>query len=127
MWAACDLAMYIINSKIGICDNDTFSAQIELPAMYYKPPPNENFQNTAVYIPSDMYAIAAPLLPSNKKLPPAGVGAANKANDTATMRTIEKRAADQLDLSEMEPTNNQRVSMKSLKVAKVISTIHCAE
>ncbi|XP_022228919.2 sister chromatid cohesion protein PDS5 homolog B [Drosophila obscura] len=62
MWALCDLAMYIIDSKMGHIsesNSNTFSMPLALPEMYYKQPAAANFQNNEVYIPLDVYTLGA--------------------------------------------------------------------
>ncbi|KAH8402050.1 hypothetical protein KR009_009482 [Drosophila setifemur] len=61
MWALCDLAMYIIDSKFSMYDGNTntFSMPLALPEMYYKQPAVANFQNNEVYIPLDVYTLGA--------------------------------------------------------------------
>jgi len=61
MWALCDLAMYIIDSKFSPFDanTSTFSMPLALPEMYYKQPAVANFQNNEVYIPLDVYTLGA--------------------------------------------------------------------
>lgn len=72
MWACCDLANYIICSKMGQCDltpNKTFNVPIKLPPLYYQKPPLdiEGFlPNTAIYIPYDMYSLIGTLGPAKK-------------------------------------------------------------
>lgn len=61
MWALCDLAMHIIDAKVGQCDGNSsaFSMPLALPEMYYKLPAVANFQNNEVYIPLDVYTLGA--------------------------------------------------------------------
>lgn len=60
MWALCDLAMHIIDAKVGQCDGNSsaFSMPLTLPEMYYKLPA-ANFENNEVYIPLDVYTLGA--------------------------------------------------------------------
>lgn len=53
MWTTCDLAMHIINTKLGVCNDRDFASTIHLPEMYYKAVPN--FQNRKIYIPSSIF------------------------------------------------------------------------
>lgn len=96
MWACCDLANYIICSKIGQCDltpNKTFDVPLKLPPLYYQHPPpgTEGFPNTKTYIPFDMYNLVQTL--SIKKntnaLKPTTSGQGNSVKTVAA----EKRAA----------------------------------
>lgn len=61
MWALCDLAMHIIDAKVGQCDGNSsaFSMPLALPEMYYKLPAVANFQNNEIYIPLDVYTLGA--------------------------------------------------------------------
>lgn len=63
MWAACDLAHYIIYTKMGVnasemaVNNSVFAVPIQLPSLYYKtvPPNTKGFPNTEIYLPEDTY------------------------------------------------------------------------
>lgn len=71
MWACCDLANFIICSKIGQCDltpNKTFNVPIKLPPLYFQEPPpkTEGFPNTKIYIPFDVYSLITTLGPIKK-------------------------------------------------------------
>uniref|UniRef100_A0A0A1XF21 Sister chromatid cohesion protein PDS5 homolog B-B n=2 Tax=Zeugodacus cucurbitae TaxID=28588 RepID=A0A0A1XF21_ZEUCU len=118
MWAACDLALYIINSKIGdgSTSSNSFPVQIHLPEMYYKPMDKPG-NNTKVYIPLDTYTLASSPIsaaskltssttvsaPVVKKLTTSAAGSAN-----LTLRLVgEKRTADHLPSNENSPTNAQ--------------------
>ncbi|XP_067627164.1 sister chromatid cohesion protein PDS5 homolog B isoform X2 [Eurosta solidaginis] len=105
MYALCDLAFYIINSKIGdgSTSSNSFSVQIQLPEMYYKPS-GKSGNNTKVYIPLDTYTLAStPISTVAKKI------ASTAASSTSlTMRLVgEKRPADHLPSNENSPTNAQ--------------------
>ncbi|KAH8252376.1 hypothetical protein KR038_010787 [Drosophila bunnanda] len=84
MWALCDLAMYIIDSKFSPFDGNTttFSMPLALPEMYYKQPSVANFQNNEVYIPLDVYTVGAK---------PSGKGG---ATTTSRAATASKRPAE---------------------------------
>lgn len=94
MWACCDLANYIICSKMGQCDltpNKTFNVPITLPPLYFQEPPPEadGFPNTEIYIPFDTYSLIT-TLGTNKKtnaLKPTTSGG------QTTIKTAEKRPA----------------------------------
>ncbi|XP_036333195.1 sister chromatid cohesion protein PDS5 homolog B isoform X1 [Rhagoletis pomonella] len=133
MWAACDLALYIINSKIGDGSSsaNSFSVQIQLPEMYYKPldkPGND----LKVYIPLDTYTLASsPISGTTKINTSAAVSTVVKkfgtpAASSTTMRLVgEKRAADHLPSNENSPTNSQdnTVTYEESKVESNASSI----
>lgn len=63
MWAICDLAIFTINNKTGVCDTREFKSSIHLPEMYYKSLPD--FHNQKIYIPMDFLEV----YPSDRKKP----------------------------------------------------------
>lgn len=99
MWALCDLAMYIIDSKFSPFDGNTttFSMPLALPEMYYKQPSVANFQNNDIYIPLDVYTV--------------GAKSSSKSGATATSRaaTVSKRPAEPASILDDE---NPQVSSK---------------
>uniref|UniRef100_A0A1B0AGA6 Uncharacterized protein n=1 Tax=Glossina pallidipes TaxID=7398 RepID=A0A1B0AGA6_GLOPL len=107
MWAACDLANYIICSKMGSCDllpNKRFLASIQLPSMYFKPPPPnaEGFPNTKIYIPYDTYSLITTTLTTTKKISVALKPTGSGCND---QRAGEKRPSS----NDHYPTINQKI------------------
>lgn len=99
MWAACDLAMYIINQKAGVCDTRDFSAKIHLPEMYFKPM-EKSFVNTKIYIPLDIYTIALGSKSTINTTKKTTSGASTAVTAAA------KRAADNMTLNEVSPRNS---------------------
>lgn len=95
MWALCDLAMYIIDSKFSPFDGNTstFSMPLALPEMYYKEPAVANFQNNDVYIPLDVYTLGAK---STSK-------AAATAMTTSRAAVAPKRPAEQSIMDDENP------------------------
>lgn len=118
MWAACDLALYIINSKIGdsSTSSNSFPVTIHLPEMYYKPLDKPD-NHTKVYIPLDTYTLASgPISAASKITSSTAVSApvVKKVNTSAassanlTLRLVgDKRTADHLPSNENSPTNAQ--------------------
>ncbi|EDW47482.1 sister chromatid cohesion protein PDS5 homolog B [Drosophila sechellia] len=98
MWALCDLAMYIIDSKFSPFDGNTstFSMPLALPEMYYKQPAVANFQNNDVYIPLDVYTLGAK---STSK-------AAATAMTTSRAAVAPKRPAEQSIMDDENPQEN---------------------
>ncbi|XP_037953062.1 sister chromatid cohesion protein PDS5 homolog B-B [Teleopsis dalmanni] len=102
LWAACDLAMYIINSKTGHCDsamNTAFSVDIQLPAMFYKPHSTNDFQNQKIYIPLDIYSIGT--TNSKTKL------VSSTHSSIATTRLAENIITDHISIHENSSSNMQ--------------------
>lgn len=89
MWALCDLAMHIIDAKVGQCDGNSsaFSMPLALPDMYYKLPATANFQNTEIYIPLDVYTLGV-------KGGKASASTSKASSATATKRTAELAILD---------------------------------
>ncbi|EDW00733.1 sister chromatid cohesion protein PDS5 homolog B [Drosophila grimshawi] len=85
MWALCDLAMHIIDAKVGQCDGNSsaFSMPLALPEMYYKLPAVANFQNTEIYIPLDIYTLSAKTSKASATMTTAG----SHVNAAASKRT----------------------------------------
>lgn len=54
MWAVCDIAIHLIFTKSNSYDTRDFSLDARIPSMYYQVQPDD-FQNTRIYIPPDMY------------------------------------------------------------------------
>ncbi|XP_030387208.1 sister chromatid cohesion protein PDS5 homolog B [Scaptodrosophila lebanonensis] len=97
MWALSDLAMHIIDAKIGQCESakGTFSMPLQLPDMYFKQPADPNFQNTEIYIPLDIYTLGE------------GIPRTSKAPTNATLgRNVEKRNSDVLMLEDDNSQEN---------------------
>lgn len=99
--------MYIINSKVGNCELNNFSAEIHLPTMYYKSV-SADFQNTKIYIPLDIYSIESKTATGTSK---KGVYTIMPTTSKTTIRVVgEKRAAatdPMTTLNENSPTNAQ--------------------
>lgn len=55
MWAICDIAIHLIHTKSNNYDTRDFSLDARIPPMYYQAQPDD-FQNTRIYIPPDMYS-----------------------------------------------------------------------
>lgn len=89
MWALCDLAMHIIDAKVGQCDGNSsaFSMPLALPDMYYKLPATANFQNNEIYIPLDVYTLGV-------KGVKASASTSKASSATATKRTAELAILD---------------------------------
>lgn len=54
MWAICDIAMHLIYTKSTNYDTRDFPLDARIPEMYFQPQDDE-FENSALYIPADMY------------------------------------------------------------------------
>lgn len=55
MWAICDIAIHLIHTKSNNYDTRDFSLDARIPPMYYQAQ-SDDFENTRVYIPPDMYS-----------------------------------------------------------------------
>lgn len=58
MWAICDIAIHLIHSKSNNYDTRDFSLDARIPPMYYQAQPDD-YQNTRIYIPPDMYTTSS--------------------------------------------------------------------
>lgn len=58
MWAICDIAMHIIYTKSTNYDTRDFPLDARIPSMYFQIQP-EDFQNTNIFIPADLYTASA--------------------------------------------------------------------
>lgn len=58
MWAICDIAMHVIYTRSTNYDTRDFSLDSRIPSMYFQVQP-DNFQNTHIYVPPDMYTATA--------------------------------------------------------------------
>jgi sister chromatid cohesion protein PDS5 len=54
MWAICDLAQYLIMTKVVTLDIREFPLEARIPSMYFQAQ-SEEFQNTRFYLPVDIY------------------------------------------------------------------------
>lgn len=107
MWALCDLAMHIIDAKVGQCDGNSsaFSMPLALPDMYYKLPATPNFQNNEIYIPLDLYTLGV-------KGGKASASTSHASSAAATKRTAE--------LAIMDDENSQ-VSCKCCTTFRIVN------
>lgn len=55
MWAICDIAMHLIYTKSTNYDTRDFPLNARIPSMYFQEQP-EAFQNTKLFIPTELYA-----------------------------------------------------------------------
>ena len=105
MWACCDLANYVICSKMGQCDltpNKTFNVPIKLPPMYFQEPPNEAvgfLPNTKIYIPYDMFSLITTLGPA-KKLTNALKPTTSGSQSTIKTNADKRPASDHLTIDQ---------------------------
>ncbi|ALC42216.1 pds5 [Drosophila busckii] len=101
MWALCDLAMHIIDAKVGQCDDNSsaFSIPMALPELYYKQPPG-SFTNNKIYLPLDVYTLGANTKSSSKTSASTTTAAAHAAAAGS------KRAAE-LSLMDDDGENSQ--------------------
>lgn len=58
MWAICDIAMHILYTKATNYDTRDFPLDARIPSMYFLAQPDD-FQNTAFYIPTELYVASA--------------------------------------------------------------------
>lgn len=58
MWAICDIAMNIIYTKATNYDTRDYPLDARIPSMYFQAQPDD-FQNTAIYIPAEIYHASA--------------------------------------------------------------------
>lgn len=54
MWAVCDIAMHLIYTKSTNYDTRDFPLDARIPEMYFQPQDDE-FENSRLYIPANMY------------------------------------------------------------------------
>lgn len=54
MWAICDIAMHLIYTKSTTYDTREFPLEARIPSMYYQAQ-TEDFQNSRIYLPSELY------------------------------------------------------------------------
>ncbi|TMW43650.1 hypothetical protein DOY81_011270 [Sarcophaga bullata] len=105
MWACCDLANYVICSKMGQCDltpNKTFNIPIKLPPMYFQEPPNDAvgfLPNTKIYIPYDMFSLITTLGPA-KKLTNALKPTTSGSQSTIKTNADKRPASDHLTIDQ---------------------------
>lgn len=55
MWAVCDLAMVLLNTKSTTFELKEFIAEARIPTMYFKRHEDPMFVNTRHYLPPEMY------------------------------------------------------------------------
>ncbi|KAH8420967.1 hypothetical protein KR222_000167 [Zaprionus bogoriensis] len=113
MWALCDLAMHIIDAKLGQCDGNSsaFSMPLALPEMYYKLPATANFQNNEIYIPLDVYTLGAKA--TNK-----ASASTSPASAAGTKRTAELAIMDDENSQENNLFDNIRAADTTEPMAK---------
>lgn len=66
MWAICDIALGLILTKVNTYDGRDFPVDARIPSMYFQAQP-EDFHNTRLYIPDDMYNLTGSSSSSTKK------------------------------------------------------------
>uniref|UniRef100_A0A1I8NDQ3 Uncharacterized protein n=1 Tax=Musca domestica TaxID=7370 RepID=A0A1I8NDQ3_MUSDO len=113
LWACCDLANYIICSKMGQCDltpNKTFNVPITLPPLYFQEPPPDaaGFPNTNIYIPFDTYSIIT-TLGTNKKVTNA-LKPTTSGGQSSIIKSAEKRPASD-HLSSIDQNSLENASL----------------
>lgn len=54
MWAVCDIALGLILTKVNTYEGREFLVDARIPSMYFQVQ-SEDFHNTRLYIPEDMY------------------------------------------------------------------------
>jgi sister chromatid cohesion protein PDS5 len=62
MWAICDLAQYLILTKVVTLDIREFPLEARIPSMYFQAQP-EDFHNMEYFLPTNIYDYS-----TNKKL-----------------------------------------------------------
>lgn len=66
MWAICDVALGLILTKVNTYDGRDFPVDARIPSMYFQTQ-SEDFHNTRLYIPEDMYNLTGSNSSSSKK------------------------------------------------------------
>ncbi|KAK3923322.1 Sister chromatid cohesion protein PDS5-like protein B [Frankliniella fusca] len=89
MWAVCDLAMILLNTKSTTFELKEFITEARIPTMYFKRHEDPNFVNTGHYLPPEMYQQN----PTLKKTVPVNSNASSNSNNTNINNTNDKPSA----------------------------------
>ncbi|XP_065083082.1 sister chromatid cohesion protein PDS5 homolog B-B [Ochlerotatus camptorhynchus] len=98
MWAICDVALGLILTKVNTYDGRDFPVDARIPSMYFQTQ-SENFHNTRLYIPEDMYNLTGSNSASTKKAL-AGSNDRKKASSLKHMANSEGNEDGPEDLDE---------------------------
>lgn len=97
MWALCDIAAHLVSFKTPTYGTREFPPDARIPSMYFQSQP-EDFQNTKIYIPTDMYEsqnqkktipIAAERKRGSRKIPESSLDATDAQTTSVSMDNIE--------------------------------------
>lgn len=87
MWAVCDLAMILLNSKSSTFEMKEFITEARIPTMYFKRHDDPMFVNSRHYLPPEMYQQAAAI---KKTVTVNSNAASNTSNSNSNSNTLEK-------------------------------------
>ncbi|XP_068145904.1 sister chromatid cohesion protein PDS5 homolog B [Drosophila tropicalis] len=124
MWALCDLAIYIIDAKVGLSDSNAkdFDKNLPLPEMYYRMPAAANFKNSDIYIPMDVYTLGPK---SSSK--PLAVTAVKTAASTTTTTLPSTTARAAVGLTTKRPAEKSLLMNDKPQVVNVFDNIRVAD
>ncbi|XP_034247341.1 sister chromatid cohesion protein PDS5 homolog B [Thrips palmi] len=91
MWAVCDLAMVLLNTKSTTFEMKEFITEARIPTMYFKRHEDPMFVNTRHYLPPEMYQQVPPV--TKKAITMNSNATSNTNNTNNSNNTIEKASA----------------------------------
>lgn len=113
MWAVCDLAMILLNTKSSTFEMKEFITEARIPTMYFKRHDDPMFVNTRHYLPPEMYqqAMNAKKTVSINSSATTNNSISNNSNDKAAAPSATNTTAASIEKS--VPSTNATIGRKT--------------
>lgn len=106
MWAVCDLAMVLLNTKSTTFEMKEFITEARIPTMYFKRHEDPMFVNTRHYLPPEMYQQVPPV---TKKAITLNSNATSNTNNTNNSNNTNEKTSAPTATNSSAATNEKTV------------------